>query len=110
MGKYGEMLGIWNITIGGADLKVKPRKGDNLELINILNKNKNDETKYMNDIYSFLVKLIERDVPPATDIEREELHQYVEFNLMELFKEMMIKFKWATPEQASQVFGGQKKD
>ena len=30
MGKYGESIGIWNLKVGGANLDLKPKKGDNL--------------------------------------------------------------------------------
>jgi len=111
MGKYGEALGIWEVKIGGADLKLKPKKGDNLELMNLLNKNKNNEEKFADSLYAFLYKLIEREVPPVNDEEKEELSQFVEYNLMELFKEMMIAFRWATKEEVEKQLGGeQKKD
>lgn len=103
MGKYGEALGIWNLKIGGANLKLKPRKGDNLELMEIMKKNKNDESNFFKDINNFLIKIIERDVPPASDEEKDELYTFVEFNLMELFKEMMIAFRWATPESIKEM-------
>jgi len=99
MGKYGEALGIWEVTIGGADLKLRPKKGDNLRLMKILRKNKGDEEKFFIEIYDFLMDLIKRDVPPMGTDEEEELKEYVEFNLMELFKDMMVKFRWATAEQ-----------
>lgn len=106
MGKYGEALGIWEIKTGGADLKVKPRKGDNLELMNIFKKNKDNTDGFFNDIFSFLTKLIERDVPPQNEEEKEELSTFVEYNLIELLKEMMIKFRWATPEDIERALGG----
>ncbi len=101
MGKYGEALGIWELKIGGADLKVRPRKGDNLELMNIMKKK--DEDNFLSGVYSLLIKIIERDTPPQTNEEKTELEEYVEFNLMDLFKEMMIKFKWATPDQINKM-------
>jgi hypothetical protein len=103
MSKYGEALGIWELTIGNADLKIRPRKGDNLELMNILKRNKNDEDAFFDAIYSFLIKIIGRDVPPNDDKEKDELCEYVEFNLMELFKEMMVKFRWSTKEQMNKL-------
>jgi len=105
MSKYGEAIGIWELKVGNANLKIKPRKGDNLELMNILKKNKNDEDAFFSAMYNFLVKIISRDVPPNTEEEATELHEYVEFNLMELFKEMMIKFRWSTKEQMDELVG-----
>ena len=37
MGKYGESIGIWNLKVGGANLDLKPRKGDNYKLMGIVN-------------------------------------------------------------------------
>lgn len=103
MSKYGEALGIWEITIGGANLKVKPRKGDNLELMNIFKAHKNQEEGFERDLSEFLFKIISRDEPPQSDLEREELEQYIEFNFNQLLKELMIKFRWASRETLDQA-------
>ena len=103
MGKYGEAMGIWNLKIGGADLKLRPKKGDNLRLMELFKKNKNNEDAFFKDVYSFMVDIIKRDVPPANEQETEELETYVEFNLMQLFEEMMIAFKWATKESLAKL-------
>lgn len=103
MSKYGESIGIWEITIGGANLRVKPRKGDNLELMGIFKRNKNDEDKFTLEVYDFIKKLIERDNPPSNEQEKEELDSYVEFYLFDLLKEMMITFRWATKESLEEA-------
>jgi len=109
MGKYGEAIGIWELKIGGADLKLRPKKGDNLELMNLLRKNKNNEEKFSEGLYTYLYGLISREVPPVDDKEKEELSEFVEFNLMKLFEEMMIAFRWTTKAEIEKQFGGESK-
>jgi len=101
MGKYGEALGIWNLTVGGADLHLKPKKGDNLRLLKILmsEDNKKDKSLLLERFAKWLTDLIKRDEPPADENELLELEEYVEFNLNELFEETMVKFRWTTREQ-----------
>jgi len=103
MSRYGQAIGIWEISVGGANLRVKPRTGDNLELMNIFKRNQGNEAQFSKDIFDFLVKIISRDEVPQNDQEKDELNQYVEFNLNELIRELMIKFKWTTPEAMKQM-------
>lgn len=101
MGKYGKALGIWDITIGGADLEVKPKTGDNKKLMKIMSNKefKNREDLKLEAIMKFLVELISRDNPPVTEEEKEELEQYVEFNITKLIDELLIAFNWQTKEE-----------
>ncbi len=95
MSKYGESIGIWELRVGGANLDLKPKKGDNLELMGIVNASKEDESSFFTKMYDFIHKMIARDYPPESPGENEELDIYIEYNLMELVKECMIAFRWA---------------
>jgi hypothetical protein len=95
--RYGQGLGFWNVEVGGADLKLKPRKGDNYELMRIINKKNNDT--FMEDMAKFIRNLIARDFPPEDPSENDELDAYIEFNITELIKELMIAFRWSTRDK-----------
>ena len=94
--KYGESIGIWNLKVAGADLNIRPRKGDNYELMKIINAGKDKQDEFFGKVGDFLKKLIERDYPAEDPGEKEELESYVEFNISELIKELMIAFRWST--------------
>jgi len=99
MGKYGEALGIWELKIGGADFKLHPKKGDNFKLINLATQAKKYDENWLLDQYAkFIKEVISRDYPPLNEQEVLELEEYIEFNLMELFKETQIAFRIAKRE------------
>ena len=100
MGRYGDSIGIWHLTVSGADLHLKPVKGDNYRLLNILSDNKNDAAKKMERVGSFLLELIRREYP---DDDAEEQELYVEQNIIELLKETMVAFKFTTREQLTKL-------
>ena len=103
--KYGEAIGIWDLKVGGANLQLKPKKGDNYKLSTLLNESKkrNDESWLMSQFAIFIKELINRDVPPLNDAEKNELEEYVEFNLLELMKETLVKFRWSTREDMKKL-------
>lgn len=97
--KYGQSIGIWELKVGGADLKLHPKMGDNYALMSILTQQaKRGDTWVMSEITNFTKRIIERDYPPVSDNEREELNLYVEMNLMDIMKETLIAFRWAKRE------------
>ena|SRR3990167_6033787 len=105
MGKYGEALGLWELRVGGFDNNLKPVKGDNLKLTRLMGeaKKRNDEAWMMEQLGSFVKDLIVRDHPPLNDVEKNELEMYVEFNIVELMKELLIAFRWSTKEQMDKI-------
>jgi hypothetical protein len=107
MGKYGESLGIWELKIGGANLKLKPLNGDNYKLMDAMieaKKTKN-EAIMMKNVANLLKEMIKRDCPPDNEQEENELDEYVEFNILALLEEMMVKFRWATKEGLEKTKG-----
>lgn len=103
MSKYGESIGIFHLTVANADLKLKPRKGDNYRLMDIVNNNQKDQKRFFGEMGKFIRDLIKRDEPPQNPNEEEELDMYVEFNIAELVKETMIAFRWATREKLEKI-------
>lgn len=104
MSKYGEALGIWELKVGRTEaqgpLKLVPKLGDNRKLLGLLSDvRKKDSVLLFNKFHDFMVGLISRDYPPDDDKEKEELAEYVEFNLIELLTETQIRFKMTTREE-----------
>lgn len=101
MGKYGEALGVWELRVGGFTKDLKPKKGDNLKLSRLMGeaKKKNDNSWMMEQMGEFIKELIARDHPPLNDIETEELDIYIEFNIMDLIKELLVAFRWTTKDK-----------
>ena len=46
-----------------------------------------------------LKEIIVRHVPPESDAEKEELEEFLQFNMIALIEEMMIAFRFSTREQ-----------
>lgn len=107
MSRYGEALGLWELRVGGFDKDLRPKKGDNLKLTRLMTeaKKRNDEAFLIEQISTFIKELISRDHPPLNDDERLELDLYVEFNQIELMKELLVKFRWSTKEAMEKAEG-----
>lgn len=105
MGKYGQVLGLWDLNINGTQLRLKPKKGDNLRMAEILAKvnQTKDQGLMMKEFAEFVKGLIKRDCPPDTPEEQEELDLMVEFNILELIKETMIAFRWSTRDKYAEM-------
>ena len=116
MSKYGQAVGIWELRVDEAKLDLKPKKGDNRRLLKIMTecKKRKDESFMVEEIGNFVKTLIERDYPPYDDKEQEELDMYIEFNIMELVKELLITFRWTTREdydkEMDNLAGSKKKE
>jgi hypothetical protein len=100
MSKYGESLGIWELKIGGVDLKIIPTADDLLNFRNMMmdNTTKGDTKKRLDLFDKFIFDIIKRDVPPVDEKEENELKMYVRLNINDLFDETMITFKWLKRE------------
>ncbi|MBI2136562.1 hypothetical protein HYU06_05820 [Candidatus Woesearchaeota archaeon] len=104
MGKYGNNIYVWNLMVGGADLKLHPTTDDNFKLLEIqkLSKQKKDPVYAMKQIGELIKEIIKRDYPPLNDEERKELDNYIGFNLSKLQIELLKQFGWATDESIEQ--------
>ena len=111
MSKYGEAIGIWSPKVGGFDLDLHPKKGDNYRLSKILSEAKQKgEGFVLEQIGRFVTELIKREHPPADEKETEELENAVEFNLIEWMKEIMVAFRWAKKEDMDKLEAESTKD
>ena len=110
--RYGEMLGLWELRIGGFDKDLRPQMGDNKKLLRIMteSKKRNDDAFLMEQIGEFIKDLIARDHPPRSEEEKKELDIYVEFNIIQLMKELLVVFRWATRDDLSNFQEGVKKN
>ena len=101
MSKYGESLGIMTLNMNEMEFELRPKKGDNLNLMKIMNKTKNNPDIYMQEMIKFIINLIKREplYKPDTPAEEEELETAVEFNVMDLMKQIMIAFRFTTKEK-----------
>ena len=95
--KFGQSLGLWHLTVGGADLELKPRMGDNRNFRKILldEDNKKNKARMFEKFEEFMTNIIKRDYPNEGD----RVPEYVELNTNELFEEVMVQFRWTTREE-----------
>ena len=101
--KYGESIGIWNLVVGGADLDLRPKKGDNYKLMDIVNSTKKDEGKFFVQMGEFVRGIVKREYPPQSPNEEDELDLFIEFNIATLVQETMIAFRWTTKEKMDAI-------
>lgn len=100
MSRYANALGRMEFTVDGEDFSLKPKKGDNLRLIKLQKKSGEDHSKLMEEMIPFVTELINREEGFAEDSEEyEELETFVEYNVMEFVKEILIAFRWTTREE-----------
>lgn len=102
MSRYAEALGRMKFTVGGLDFNIKPKKGDNLKLLDIQAKAGKDHAKMMKDFVPFMSEIISREDDLAPE-DREELELFVETHVMDFFKEVMIAFRWTTREKMEEA-------
>lgn len=104
MSKYGEALGVWDLTVGRTKeqgpLQLHPTHKDNRKLLAIVTdeKIKNNQALLLEKIELFVKELISKEYPPVNDAEKEELESYVGSNIIELMTETLIAFKLAKRE------------
>ena len=104
MGKYAEALGVWEhkIEVGGKVIAhdLKPKKGDNLRIAKIMGSA--DESKNSDALFSgmirFYVDLVKRDYPELSAKDVEELEAFVEMNIMQIMKDVLVAFRWTTKD------------
>ena len=98
MGKFGQSIGILELEVGEVNFSIKPRMGDNYNLQKIMmdNKYKNDNATRMKVFGDWIVDILRRDNP---DEPENEIREFVEFNILKLFEEIIIGFKWTTREE-----------
>lgn len=96
MSKYGESIGIWTLTVGGADLRLEPTAEDICDCRSLMLSDKKDKVLFYNKVDAFLVNLIKRQYP-QDDI--AEIKKYVGLNINKLFEELLVTFRWVSREE-----------
>lgn len=101
MGKFKEALGILQLDIGGVELELKPKMGDNDKMANIVNgyQKHKDQARLLKDLRTFAYDLIVREDSSLIDEDREELQLALELHQMDLMEQLMVAFRWTTREQ-----------
>lgn len=92
MGRYAEALGILEFEVEGERFKMKPKKGENLELLKVM------QTEGLEKLEKFVAltsKIIIRDMGLSGE-DAEELPLFIEYNVQEFLKEIMIGFRHIT--------------
>lgn len=95
--RFGQAMGIWHVSVGGADLDLKPKLGDNRKFRNILldEEIKKNKPKLFDAFEQLMYELIKRDYPEEED---NKIKEYIEYNVNELFEETLVRFRWTTKE------------
>lgn len=102
MSKYGEALGIMSFKIRDVEFNLKPKKGDFIELLEMLNKSKNSQdVSFMINFQSYILKILKRDVTLMKQ-EEEDLELFVEFNITDFVKEVLIAYRLATRDKVEE--------
>jgi len=93
--KFGEALGIWHLTVGGANFELRPKMGDNRKFRRLLmnEEYKKDKAGMMEKFEDYLFELIKRDHPQDDEA---KIKEYIEFNTTELFEQTLVKFRWTS--------------
>jgi len=95
--RFGEALGIWHVTIGGADLELKPPLGYGRKFRNIVMKEeyKKDKVALMSAFEDWMVEVISYSYPN----DKESSIEYVDQYCQELFEEALVRLRFTTKEQ-----------
>ena len=99
MGKYADMLDIpteFKINVNGKEklIPFKARMGDNNELLKIMPEV--EKGKDYDKFIDFTTELVHR---ADSDEPKNELKQFVEFNILEFVREVMVAFNWTSREE-----------
>ena len=100
MGKYAECLGVWEHKLGNkVEHKLKPKKSDNLELAKIIHYQKDKELSWtLEQIGNLYMKMVLREYPNMSEDDKKDLDEAIGVNYNQVFKDMMIAFRWTTKE------------
>jgi len=109
MSRYSQALAVAEFTVGDLDFEIRPKKGDNRELLKLQSKYQEDQGKLMEKFIPFMVDLIAREDDLAKE-DRDDLETFVEQHMMEFFKEIMIAFNWTTREKMQEAESKQLSD
>ena len=112
--KYLSSIGKWSHELGGITHTLTPSMGDNYKLSQILMgaKKEGNEALLLRSIGSFYEGLVLREYPHLSEEEKRELNLWVEMNVAQIMKDLLIAFRWTTKEKMEDLdssVGGDKK-
>ncbi len=101
MSRFGKALGVWEIDIEEVKLELKPTMADVKLFRNILvnEDNTKNKQKLFEKFSDFMASLCKAQYPEDPE---NEAREWIEVNLINLFNEAMIAFKWTTKEDLEQ--------
>lgn len=102
--KFGQGMGIWHITTGGADFEIRPQMTDvrKLRALFFEEAQGKNVARLMEKLTTFLVEIFKRDCP---DDPEERISEFVELNIVKLAPEALVKFRFLTQEQVDKGLG-----
>jgi len=95
MSKFANAIGIWDLKINGIDIELKPKTKHIKQLRDIIFNNIKDKSKLFSSFEDLMVDLIASHYP---DEPRSDIIDVVALNIMSLFEEAMVQFKFSTKE------------
>lgn len=103
MSKYAKALGIMEIDVGEVKIEMKPtfkhkRKFRKLILDPALNKDKNALFDQFSNLFTEWVAEFDPD-----NYNENDVREYVETYIMDLFNEVLIAFKYSTREKIAEA-------
>lgn len=105
MGKYAESVGIWEHKLGDITHNITPEEQDNLEFVKIkrqAEKTKN-ESVLIEGISELYYNMVLRSDGSLTDDDKGELKTWISVNINQITEDLMIAYKWTTPEQLDKL-------
>jgi hypothetical protein len=98
--RFGEALGLWHIEINESDFDVKLRMGDGRKLRAIIFENTKNKIKMFEMFEDFIFEIIKRDYPQEPEA---RIKEFVEFNVLKLFEESQVTFRFCTREELAKA-------
>jgi len=98
--RYGESIGIWHLTVGGADLDLKPTADDYRKFRDLMSNKEiqKDRPLLFNKFEEFMLGLIQEVYPSITGDEEKRQKEYVAMHTINLLTEATVAFRMATKE------------
>jgi|TARA_Y100000310_G_scaffold103241_1_gene101526 hypothetical protein len=101
MGRLASAVGIWELELGEVVFELKPTIKHVRTYRTMLLKNSKDQNAMFDAFETFLYDLIAQQYPDevSTDEDKETLQSHIALNIMHLFEESQVTFKFTTREQ-----------
>lgn len=108
--KYTKALGVWELT---DEIEIKPKGKDNRKLLKLVTSKemKDDKNLFFDSFAEFMLRMIRRDNPLPEDSKGyEDQQEFVDLNIMNLFKDTLITFKYMTQKDLDDMVKESKGD